>query len=852
MTRRIAGSSLAAAAICLAAQLAASPAAAQQDAVPAAFDSAYNAWGRGDYVDALERLDRLLATPAASDALARAAVLTGERYSTGQLARDGTDPRWSPDGRSAAYSVGEGDSSRTIVIGALGSDTGLAIPIDGYGLSFAPSGDRVVYLVPEPGAAQARRAQVRTRELPAGEERIWATPGLAVHEVAWAGDDEALWALASSDDDDSVNQLHLLAPGGPARPVTGTATFKEDLRVSPGGGYVLFDDEEAIHLIATESATAAAFAGADDAAFAPNGSALVFVHEEGDSSLLTLIPLDGEDIDEPVVLLRTEDALANPALSADGRTVAFQRMGRENWEVWVAPAALEAEAGAEAEAEPLRGAARDTAYRLTHDVQHDLFPAFLADDRLLIVKGEGRHRRSFVYPTDPDDPLIDEWVPGMGEGMRLFHNNTVRTVAPEYEWAVSPDGTRILIVAERDGDTISPERGVYLTDLGQPVRVDMVRARVREQLAAERALREHGRALFEGVADDVRSAVADVSLGRIYGYEADLFRFGSKYVGEPGNPKAIDYIAETLRSFGYEPELQWFNLRGEAEDRSANVIATLPGTVHPDVVYVASSHFDSTRRGPGADDDTSGTAALLEAARVLAGRPQAATIKFAFFTGEEAGLLGSREFARRAVESGLNVVGALNNDMIGYANDYRLDNTIRYSNAGIRDLQHAAALLFTDLILYDAHYYKSTDAHALYDAFGDVIGGIGSYPILANPHYHRAHDVLETINHRLVTEVSKTTVASLMRMADGPSRVTGVSAQWNGDGHVDLRWEPAIESDVVGYVVAVGGDVGSRTRVRVPRATLPNVPDGARVGVKAVNGKGLESWDWAWVRPDGP
>ena len=93
--------------------------------------------------------------------------------------------------------------------------------------------------------------------------------------------------------------------------------------------------------------------------------------------------------------------------------------------------------------------------------------------------------------------------------------------------------------------------------------------------------------------------------------------------------------------------------------------------MNPELVYVVSSHYDSVVAGPGADDDTSGTAALLEAARVLAGHPMAATIVFASFTGEEAGLLGSREFVRRAVADKLRVVGALNNDMIGWMNDSR-------------------------------------------------------------------------------------------------------------------------------------------------------------------------------------
>src|SRR5262249_4191846 len=164
------------------------------------------------------------------------------------------------------------------------------------------------------------------------------------------------------------------------------------------------------------------------------------------------------------------------------------------------------------------------------------------------------------------------------------------------------------------------------------------------------------------------------------------------------------------RSFGYEPEYQWFDVaaRGNAAagargaapaapaaGRTANVVATLRGTVNPEIVYVISSHYDSVEAGPGADDDSSGTAALLEAARVLAGHPLPATVVFASMTGEEGGLLGSREFVRRAVAAKMHVAAALNNDMIGWMNDERMDNTIRYSNPGIRDIQHGAAMLFT-------------------------------------------------------------------------------------------------------------------------------------------------------------
>jgi hypothetical protein len=267
------------------------------------------------------------------------------------------------------------------------------------------------------------------------------------------------------------------------------------------------------------------------------------------------------------------------------------------------------------------------------------------------------------------------------------------------------------------------------------------------------------------------------------------------------------------------------------------------------LIYVLSSHFDSVERGPGSDDNTSGTTALLDAARVLAARPQPATIKFAFFTGEEAGLLGSREFVRRAVATRDKIVGALNNDMVGFANNNRLDNTIRYSNAGIRDVQHAAAFLFTDLITYDAKYYKSTDAHAYYEAYGDIVGGIGSYPILGNPHYHQTHDVLETISHQLVAEVSKTTVATLMLLASSPSRLTGLEAERRGRD-VTVRWTSAVESNLDGYIVAYGPEhepLRQSVTVSEPQVTLSGVTAGTVVSVKAVNSRGMHSWDWARV-----
>jgi hypothetical protein len=261
------------------------------------------------------------------------------------------------------------------------------------------------------------------------------------------------------------------------------------------------------------------------------------------------------------------------------------------------------------------------------------------------------------------------------------------------------------------------------------------------------------------------------------------------------------------------------------------------GTENPDLIYILSSHLDSVTAGPGADDDASGIVALLEAARVLKGYPQPATILFAAFTAEESGTLGSREFARVVKEKKWKVAGGLNNDMIGYSNDFRLDNTIRFSSAGMRDIQHSAAMNFSKLITYDARYYRGTDALPLVEAFGDILSGIGGYPILSSPHYHQATDVIETINFHQIAETAKTTVASLMYLASAPAPVKDLV----GKG-AEVTWSPSPEKNVRSYLVSYGR---REERVSQPRITVAGLKPGDVVMVRAINSRGMQGWDWS-------
>jgi hypothetical protein len=609
--------------------------------------------------------------------------------------------------------------------------------------------------------------------------------------------------------DDSVKRALVAIPGGRhLLYVAGGRSPVPRTRLAPGTVAV---PPAAIGVHDLGTGTTRYFTGSAPAVSA-DGSTVAFIGRAGTDFTLNVLAL-GQGA--PAVVLRTPDSLAAPSLSPSGRRVAYQRMSTYDWEIFVAG----------------RDGVGET--RVTREVQHDVLPRFLDENRLIAMTGEARDRRSHLYDLSA------------GTRTRLFHNNTVRTIAPEYAWVPSPDGNRLLIVAERDGDTVSPERDLSLVDLTRRVSRSALTARLRNSLAGERALREHGERIFRPIAAEVRARVAEVSVPRIIGYEQALFDFGSKHITKPGNLAARGFLFEQYRAFGYEPVLQEF---GAGPIRTANVVATLRGTTNPELVYVVGSHFDSRAEGPGADDNGSGTAALLEAARVLRAHPLPATVVFASFTGEEAGLLGSREFVRRAGAEGWKVAGALNNDMLGWTNDGRLDNTIRYSNDGIRDVQHGAAMGFTRMITYDARYYKSTDAAAFFEAWGDIVGGIGSYPVLGNPHYHQPHDRLEFENHELIAEAARTTVASVMLLASSPSRIRGLTAIRTSAGPVELSWTPSPERGVRGYVVLVRPPGGRATRtLRTTAAGLRvgGLQRGDRVAVKAIDERGLEGWDWA-------
>ena len=126
-----------------------------------------------------------------------------------------------------------------------------------------------------------------------------------------------------------------------------------------------------------------------------------------------------------------------------------------------------------------------------------------------------------------------------------------------------------------------------------------------------------------------------------------------------------------------------------------DVLAIQPGTSDPNRVIIISAHIDSRNSdpldakgdAPGANDDGSGTAAVIEAARVLSKQKFPATIVYAVLSGEEQGLLGGKLLAETAKAKGWRVEAVLNNDIVGNSHGIggaRDDKTVRVFSEGTK------------------------------------------------------------------------------------------------------------------------------------------------------------------------
>ncbi|MBV8117799.1 MAG: M20/M25/M40 family metallo-hydrolase [Candidatus Eremiobacteraeota bacterium] len=325
--------------------------------------------------------------------------------------------------------------------------------------------------------------------------------------------------------------------------------------------------------------------------------------------------------------------------------------------------------------------------------------------------------------------------------------------------------------------------------------------------------------------------------------------------------------------------------------KESSVIATLQGD-EPGRIYVMSSHFDDCHGhctdgsgiAPGADDNGSAVAAVLEAARIMASTRFRGTIVFACFDGEELGLWGSNHFAREEAARHAPILAVLNNDIIGNSvggDGTSEPNVIRVFSEGLpsgasiervnlvgsendspsRELSRFVADTvpayvpnFTVRQIFRAdRFLRGGDQESFQDAgYAAAIRFVEAHENFMHQHQDvrvengmQYGDLPQFIDAAYLARATQANIAALAALAFGPgapARAEMVTKRLGYDS--TLRWRPA--ADAVAYeIVWRATDAAQWQHARnvgnVTQATVSGSKDDDILGVRSVDANGLRS-----------
>lgn len=271
-----------------------------------------------------------------------------------------------------------------------------------------------------------------------------------------------------------------------------------------------------------------------------------------------------------------------------------------------------------------------------------------------------------------------------------------------------------------------------------------------------------------------------------------------------------EWIIGRLKELGYEPELEAIEYSPPTHKPPRmwnNIIVELTGRESPRELVVVGAHIDAVAGSPGADDNGSGVAALLEVARVLKDRPMKRSVRMIFFNLEEIGLIGSKEHVRKFVErreAGAEqdrekIVGMFSLECMGVYRDgpnsqrspipeikgvfvpptvgdflavVTLSGFKEFNATVIPAMRGAAPelkLMTTDFLPVAAPDMLRSD-HAPFMAIGVPAVMLTDTANFRNPNYHRPTDTADTLDYPRLTLATKAVVGAVCALAgDGTS-----------------------------------------------------------------------------------
>jgi hypothetical protein len=300
--------------------------------------------------------------------------------------------------------------------------------------------------------------------------------------------------------------------------------------------------------------------------------------------------------------------------------------------------------------------------------------------------------------------------------------------------------------------------------------------------------------------------------------------FDTRNTYADGDSLAAEWLHARLAALGLETEFDPFTV---VDAPARNVVATQRGTSTPDRIYIICGHYDSTSDepdflAPGADDNASGVAAVLEAARVMSSREFQSTVRYVCFGGEEQGLVGSKHYVENVlVPGGVDVQGVINLDMIAFVHpsypdwdaNVFADSTLsldlgEHVVRTIKDYSTCTEILVgTSVPAWGSDHFWFTQYD--YPAVFGIDAQFSSAPDW-NPHWHQTTDTIDTLELPYMVEFARGATAGLAELAvlsaAHPVELVYFAVTSTG-GTVTVSWRTSLEEANLGFDVLRAGFV---------------------------------------------
>ena len=254
----------------------------------------------------------------------------------------------------------------------------------------------------------------------------------------------------------------------------------------------------------------------------------------------------------------------------------------------------------------------------------------------------------------------------------------------------------------------------------------------------------------------IREMLDQVNIDSLEATVQHLQDYGHRLWNSDNAFAASDWIASRMEALGLEVEQQPFyaNTWLGSGEAAPNVIGIQRGTLYPDTYVVCGSHFDSFSWdayyggvAPGADDNATGVASVLETARIMTQYEFEYSIIYCAYGCEEMGLYGSEAYASRCQQEGMDIIGYFNNDMNGYLYGDQIHIDCIYPNA-VEPIgtyyMNVGEVYYPELPIRHVNFNEGDSDHTSFNMHGYM----GIYPFEDyqnySPYIHTINDVIGT------------------------------------------------------------------------------------------------------------